>query len=172
MAGQTTGFDDDSVVCELEMAATPERVFEALTDPKQLFTWWGREPLLELRSFEMDPRPVGWWRFRCAPIPVADHGAIEEQRRKNAAQEFEAHGEVLEYDPPKLFVWSWQANWHKNPDHVTVVRWDVIRTKHGSLVRVTHSGLANEPLLRKDYGGGWYGMLALPRGLVSDTGGR
>src|SRR5438132_892111 len=105
-------------------------------------------------------------------IPGADHSAIEEQLRKNAAQDFEAHGEIIEYDPPKLLVWTWCANWHKDPDHVTGVRWEVTPTTHGSLVRVTHSGLANEPLLRKDYGGGWKGMLALLRGFVSETVGR
>jgi hypothetical protein len=34
-------------------------------------------------------------------------------------------------------------------------------TAMGTRVRVTHSGLANEPISRKDYGQGWQGVLRL-----------
>jgi len=76
--------DQDRVVAEIEIAAPPERVFQALTDQKQLFHWWGKEPSVELT-----------------------------------------------------------------------------RTAAGTRVRVTHSGLRNEPISRKDYGQGWEGVLRL-----------
>ena len=34
----------DAVVTEIEMAAPPERVFAALTDPAQLMLWWAATP--------------------------------------------------------------------------------------------------------------------------------
>lgn len=98
--------NQDAVTCESEIGALPERVFQALTDPKQLFTWWGEEPTVELSVFAMDARPGGRWRIRCKPVRGADHGAVGEQLRRSGAQEFEAHGEVLEYVPPRLLVWS------------------------------------------------------------------
>jgi uncharacterized protein YndB with AHSA1/START domain len=158
--------ESDAVTAEIDIAAPPERVFDALTDAKQLFAWWGQEPSVELSVFDMDARPGGCWRFRCKPAPGANHGAVGEQLRRNGADEFEAHGEVLECDPPRLFVWSWIANWHEDPARATVVRWELARTKDGTRVRVTHSGLSHEHLARKDYTGGWEGVLKLLRNFL------
>ena len=90
-----------------------------------------------------------------------NHGDVGEQLKRNAAQEFEAHGEVLEYVPPRLLVWSWIANWHAHPAHPTVVRWELTPTGNGTRVRVTHIGLTQEPVSRKDYKSGWQGVLRL-----------
>jgi uncharacterized protein YndB with AHSA1/START domain len=153
--------EHDSVTAEIEIAAPPEHVFAALTDPKQLFAWWGKEPSVELSVFEMDARPGGLWRFECRPAPGAQHGAVEEQLQRNKENTFEAHGEVLEYDPPRVLVWSWIANWHEHPNEATVVRWELTPTERGTRVQVKHSRLADEAIARKDYGGGWQGVLQL-----------
>ena len=153
--------EQDEVVVEVEIAVPPERVFQALTDAKQLFAWWGKEPSVELSVFEMDARPGGRWRFQCKPAAGAGHGPVGEQLRRNGAREFEAHGEVLEYVPPRLLVWSWVANWHEHPAHPTTVRWDLTPTAKGTRVRVTHSDLMQEPISRKDYESGWQGVLRL-----------
>ncbi len=81
--------EQDEVFVEVEMAVPPERVFQALTDAKQLFAWWGKEPSVELSVFEMDARPGGRWRFQCKPAAGAGHGAVGEQLRRNGAREFE-----------------------------------------------------------------------------------
>jgi hypothetical protein len=39
------------------------------------------------------------------------------------------------------------------------VRWELAESKGGTLVRDTHSGLAELPVSRKDYSGGWPGVL-------------
>jgi uncharacterized protein YndB with AHSA1/START domain len=152
---------DDSVVVELEIAATPDRVFQALTDETQLFTWWGSEPSVDLSTFTMDARKGGRYDYQCTPKGNKDFGPITEQLKQNGKVVFRCHGEVLEIDPPRLLVWSWIANWHEHPHLTTIVRWELTRTKNGTLVRVTHSGLANEPASRKDYGSGWQGVLQL-----------
>jgi uncharacterized protein YndB with AHSA1/START domain len=151
----------DAITVDLEIAAPPERVFDALTDPKQLTAWWGSEPSVELTSFEMNPRPGGTWRYTCKPRPGHGQGAVEEQMRRSGTGEYEAHGEVLESVPPRLLVWSWIANWHDRPEQRTVVRWELEPTRKGTRVRVTHSGLAALPVARKDYGKGWQGVLRL-----------
>lgn len=109
----------------------------------------------------MDARKGGKYQFRCKPAPGAQHGEVGEQLRKRGLREFVCQGEVLEIDPPRLLVWSWIANWHENPEHATVVRWELSPTATGTRVRVTHSGLAQEPIARKDYGAGWVGVLQL-----------
>jgi len=163
MAAENLGANLDAVVCEIDVHAPPARVFQALTDPKKLFAWWSKEPSVELSLFEMDARPGGRWRFRGKPAADTEHDAGAEQLRRNNAQEFEAHGEVLEYDPPRLLVWSWIANWHERPLEPTVVRWELTPIKDGTRVRVTHSGLSRQGAAQKDYSGGWPGVLKLLR---------
>ena len=153
--------NDDVVVVDVEIGAPPERVFQALTDQKQLATWWGKEPSVILTRFDMDGRKGGKYRYECHAAPGAEHGEVGEQLKRNQAKQYECHGEVLEFDPPRLLVWSWMANWHEHPEHVTIVRWELEPTAKGTRVRVTHSGLRNEKIARNDYGQGWQGVLAL-----------
>jgi uncharacterized protein YndB with AHSA1/START domain len=77
----------------------------------------------------------------------------------NGVSEFECHGEIMEYHPPRLLVYTWIANWHVDKQRKTVVRWELTPTASGTRVKVTHSGLAQEPAARKDYSGGWVGVV-------------
>ncbi len=40
-----------------------------------------------------------------------------------------------------------------------MVRSELAASKGGTLLRVTHSGLSNLPVSRKDYSGGWPGVV-------------
>ena len=79
----------------------------------------------------------------------------------NGVSEFECHGEIVEMDPPRLLVYSWIANWHLDQSLRTVVRWELTPVAGGTRVAVTHSGLASEEAARKDYSGGWPGVLEM-----------
>jgi len=151
----------DTITQEIDIAAPPDRVFKALTDAVELKEWWGKEPSVELHHFEMDGRKGGFWTFDCTERPGHDHGEVGKQLARNHAKVFEAHGEVLECDPPRLLVWSWIANWHEHPTMATKVRWELTPIKGGTRVRVTHSGLTDENIARRDYGAGWTGVLQL-----------
>ena len=140
--------EQDAIVSEIEIAAPPERVFKALTDEKQLGIWW-TDGACPIKLFEMDARPGGRWRF------LTQAGDIE----VNGVRAFEAHGEILEYMPPRMLVYTWIANWHDNPAQTTVVSWELVPTRGGTRVKVTHSGLAQLPVARKDYAGGWPGAV-------------
>ena len=161
MSTANAKLDQDAVASEIEIAAPPERVFEALTDPRQLFRWWGSEPSVDLIKFDMEGRKGGKYYYECAPKPGADMGPVADVLKRNNARNFICRGEVLEFEPPRLLVWSWIANWHENPGQSTTVRWELTRTAKGTRVRVTHTGLRNEPISRKDYGQGWAGVLQL-----------
>ena len=153
--------EQDAIVQEIDIAAPPERVFRALTDAVELKEWWGKEPSVELHRFDMEGRKGGGWGFDCTERPGHGHGEVGEQLKRNKARKFEAHGEVLEFEPPRLLVWSWIANWHEHPTTPTTVRWELTPTKNGTHVKVTHSGLAKEHIARKDYDAGWDGVLQL-----------
>jgi uncharacterized protein YndB with AHSA1/START domain len=77
----------------------------------------------------------------------------------NGIREFQCHGEILELDPPVLLVYTWIGNWHVDSARKTVVRWELTPIVSGTHVKVTHSGLAQEPEARKDYSGGWTGVM-------------
>ena len=139
---------EDAVISEIEIAVPPERVFQALIDREQALRW-GTNDAFEIKSWEMDARPGGKWRFV----------SKEHSGKDGVGGEFDHHGEILQIDPPRLLVYSWFANWHAQPLHKTVVRWDLTPTPAGTKVKVTHSGLAQLPDARKGYSEGWQGLL-------------
>ena len=149
LAQITTG--QDSIITEIEVAAPPERVFKALTDPKQVIRWWGKEGPCKTKLWEMDARVGGRWRFEAAD-PTG-------KMVFNGISDFKVNGEILEYDPPRLLTYTWIANYHDQPDGETRVRWELTPVGNGTRVKVTHSGLAEEPVSRQGYSEGWPGVV-------------
>lgn len=49
----------DTIVEEITIEASAERVFEALTDPEQRAKWWGAKGRFETKHMESDLRPGG-----------------------------------------------------------------------------------------------------------------
>jgi uncharacterized protein YndB with AHSA1/START domain len=148
MAQASVTPDRDSVVSEIEIAAPPERVFQALTDEKQLFQWF-TDASCPVKSWQMDARRGGRYRY------ATQKGT----KVHNGVSEFECCGEILECDPPRVLVYTWIANWHDDPSLRTVVRWELTPRAGGTHVKVTHSGLAPEEESRKGYSGGWAGVV-------------
>jgi uncharacterized protein YndB with AHSA1/START domain len=144
--------NQDAVISEIHIAAPPERVFRALTDAGQQMQWWNNDACT-ISLFEMDARVGGKWRFKSAD-PT---GKLE----VNGVRDFEAHGEIVELDPPRLLAYTWIANWHDKPERSSLVRWELTSAANGTRVKVTHSGLTEQPVARKDYSGGWVGVLDL-----------
>jgi uncharacterized protein YndB with AHSA1/START domain len=140
--------DQDAVVTEIHIAAPPERVFKALTDPKELMRWFN-SPECPVKFWQMDARPGGRYSY------ATEKGSVV----VNSVSEFDCHGEILEVDPPRLLVYSWIGNWHDDKSRSTIVRWELAPEAAGTRVKVTHSGLAQETVARKDYSGGWPGVL-------------
>jgi uncharacterized protein YndB with AHSA1/START domain len=145
--------DQDAIVTEIEIATPPERVFQALTDPAQLMRWWGAPPLGTF--WEMDARPGGKWRFEISD-PSGKMGV-------NGVSTFKAHGEITEFDPLRVLAYTWLGNWHDHPERPSTARWELSATKTGTRVKITHSGLADQPIARKDFAGGWPGVLEMLR---------
>ena len=135
--------DQDTIVSEIDIAAPPERVFMAICDSAEVLR---RTP--QLSAFVMDVRAGGRW-FLEMPLPQPMFGVSVIRH----------HGEVLEVDPPRLLVYTWFANFHQDPNHRSLVRWELAPITSGTHVKVTHSGLASEPAARKGYAGGWPGVL-------------
>jgi len=148
MAAYTPTPDADAIVCEIEIAAPPERVFQALTDPAEVPQWWGQPGIYECKEFSADLRPGGKWR--CSGVS-AD------------GRPFDIHGEYLEIIPARLLVSTWRATW--TGDIQTKIRWELEPRSQGTLVRIRHSGFAAHPELAQAYRG-WPRMLGWLQALL------
>ncbi len=149
--------NQDVIITQIEIAAPPQRVFQALTDAGQLKRWF-TDPACPVKLWEMDARLGGRYRY------ATEKGTIV----VNNVSEFECHGEILEYDPPRVLAYTWIANWHDDVKRSTVVRWELTPKAGGTLVKVTHSGLTHLPIARKDYTGGWPGVVEMLKKFVED----
>src|SRR6202162_5316601 len=88
--------DSDAVLAEVFIAAPPERVFQAITDPKQMPLWWGQQGLYRVTEFKADVRPGGKWQSE----GVGADGTS-----------FRVEGEYLEVDRPHLLVHTWISSY-------------------------------------------------------------
>jgi uncharacterized protein YndB with AHSA1/START domain len=140
--------NQDSIIAEIDIAAPPVRVFEALTDLDQLLRWF-TDASCPVKSWKMDARLGGSYSYATEKANFVVNGV----------DEFKCYGEITEIDPPRLLVYTWVANWHLDPQNKTVVRWELTPTAAGTHLKVTHSGLAQDPEARKDYSGGWPGVV-------------
>ena len=149
MATTIITLDQDSIVSEIHIAAPPDRVFQALIDPRQVMIWWTSDEC-QIESFSMEPKRGGRWRY----------DSKQSALNVNGVSKFHCDGEVLEYDPPRLLAYTWIANWHEDKACRTVVRWEPAPQSGGTQVKLTHGGLATLPIARKDYSDGWPGVVA------------
>ena len=119
----------DVVRATVEIAAPPEEVFEALTDPAQLEEWWGTPESYRTGDWRTEPSPGGEWSVRTT---AADDSEARVQ------------GEYRVVDPPHTLEFTWAASWDDFAE--TTVRFDLVPTVvqgvSGTRLTVTHSGLA------------------------------
>ena len=140
--------DQDAIVSEITIAAPPERVFQALIDPKQVMQWWTSEQC-PIEAFSLAAKVGGRWMYDTQQTTMNVNGQTK----------FHCAGEVLEYDPPRALAYTWIANWHDDKTRRTSVRWELTPQGSGTRLKVTHSGLAQETASRKDYSSGWVGAV-------------
>jgi uncharacterized protein YndB with AHSA1/START domain len=162
--------DNDAVLAEIFIAAPPERVFQAITDPRQTTQWWGQKDTYRIGDWHSDLRPGGkWWT----------NGTGKDGKA------FRVEGEYLEVDPPRLLVQTWKPSYR--PGLNTVVRWELEpRSVHGlqhggpgkvgtgTLVKIHHSGFAGNTEAAADHSQGWKRVLGwlqgfAERGETADT---
>lgn len=143
--------NDDIILAEIQIAAPPERVFQAITDPRQMLQWWGQRGMYRTTKFETDVRVDGKWLSK----GVSDTG-----------ETFQVTGEYLEVDPPRLLVYTWLASWTGTLK--TTVRWELAPSNGGTLAKIQHSGFAGNPDAAKNHGQGWQRVLAWVQAFVEN----
>lgn len=100
------------------LAATPQRVHRALTDPDQLVAWFWPPSFAATATIE--PKVGGAWRFASGPAEIG------------------ASGEFREFGPDLLaWTWRWDGEEHASLAIVTLVpegEGTRLRVKHDELV--------------------------------------
>jgi uncharacterized protein YndB with AHSA1/START domain len=170
LATATVSPNQDAVLAEIFIAAPPERVFEAITDPSQLARWWGQSGLYRVTESTSDVRPGGKW----SSAGVGADGT-----------KFRVDGEYLEVDPPRRLVHTWNPSYRAGLK--TVVYWDLepqsVHGLHpsgpkkagvGTLVKLRHEGFGSDEQACRDHGEGWKRVLGwlvafVERGETVDT---
>lgn len=140
--------NDDVIIAEIQIAAPPERVFDALVSPEQVMRWWGQSGIYRCTEFKADLRVGGRWSS-AGVGPGGDN--------------FEVTGEYLEIDAPRLLVHTWVASWTGRAK--TTVRWELEPKEQGTQVTLRHSGLSAYPNLAQSYRG-WPRMLGWLQALL------
>lgn len=164
MATIATTPEQNAVVGEIFIAAPPERVFQAITDPKQMPQWWGQQGLYRVTEWKADLRPGGKW----SSVGAGADGTA-----------FRVDGEYLEVDPPRLLVHTWIPSY--GDQLKTIVRWELephtIHGMHhggpakmgtGTLVKIRHEGFAADGQGALSHAQGWKRVLAWMQAFVEE----
>ena len=121
------------ILQEVELPHPVERVWKALTDPRELAQWFGAS----------DIRLEKGARFRILSPPNPHWDGIR-------------RCEVLDVEAPRRLVYSWQMTGHETHR----VEWTLRPTASGTALRVRHSGFAPDWALRAMVTRGYEALLA------------
>jgi uncharacterized protein YndB with AHSA1/START domain len=110
------------ILATVEIAASPERVFQALAS-KEVCDWWVRPGVFDTREWTGDVRVGGAWR--ATGMGNGRPYAIE--------------GEYLEVDPPRKLVHTWHGV--GAPGEPSTVTYLLERLDGGTRVTLRHSGV-------------------------------
>lgn len=144
--------EGEVIVGEVEIAAGPEAVFRALTEPERLRSWWGSKETYRIEEWRSELRPGGAWESR----------GID-----STGGPFSVHGVFLAIEPPRRLVYTWNPSWAEGPE--TTVSYELVPTDHGTLVRVRHDGFGSADAFRKSHLEGWPAVLGWLRTHAENT---
>ena len=91
---------NDTIVCEIDIDAPPERVFQAWIDPQQRLAWWGDDNTYRCTSMDSDLRVGGKWST---------------QGRRMQGKDFTVQGDYTRIEPPRVLGFTWNPDFHGTP---------------------------------------------------------
>jgi uncharacterized protein YndB with AHSA1/START domain len=118
---------EHKIIVDVEIAAPPERVFDAWTDPDQLLAWWGDDDWYRTTEWQVDARPGGKWRCE-----GAGSGGM--------SGPFHVDGEYTLVERPKRLGFTWNPSWE--PGVTTRVLIELTPAGAGTRLRLTHTGFS------------------------------
>lgn len=138
VADVTTG----TVKAVVEIDASPEEVFRALTDPNELAAWWGADDAYRTFDWRIDLRAGGEWSC---------------QARNAGGRLSSVRGRYVTVDPPRLLEYTWQPSWEEFAE--TRIRHELTPVDGHTRLTVTHSGFGERGESCNEHATGWNRVL-------------
>jgi uncharacterized protein YndB with AHSA1/START domain/limonene-1,2-epoxide hydrolase len=132
------------ILATVEVAATPDRVFAALTSA-DVIDWWVRPGVFDTRTWDGNATPGGHWRTS----GVGPRGP------------YELTGEYLQVDPPRRLVHTWEDP--EAPGATSKVSYDLSTIDSGTRITLRQEGEFASPVVCANIAIGWetsFGQLA------------
>jgi uncharacterized protein YndB with AHSA1/START domain len=139
--GADSGSQRETLVVRKTIHASPERLFEAWTEPEQLRAWWGPEGIICIAA-EVDLRTRGRYRIG---------NQLPDQRVLWIVGEFEV------VEPPRRLVYTWRLEGISETEERVTVQFE--SQGAATEVIVTHERIPNRDL-RDQHEQGWEGCLS------------
>lgn len=138
MSVESTGNDDKTLVIERQFKTSPERLYEAWTNPEILQKWWGPEGVTTPK-LDLDVREGGNWT-------TTFHS---EQMGERVVS-----GKYVTLEPPNrlVFTWGWVDNGTRG--HETIVEIVLLRVGDSTLLTLTQN-IFEETSDRDNHRFGW-----------------
>jgi len=127
------------VVVSVELAATPERVFEAISS-RDITRWWVRPGVFDTREWSGDLRVGGRWRAS---------GTMR-------GQPYTLEGAFLEVHAPRKLVHTWERG--SAPASSSTVSYSLEPLAEGTRLTVRHSGVESPDVCSR-FAAGWESSL-------------
>ena len=118
----------DTIVQEITIRGSAERIFEALTDPARRAKWWGAEGRFQVAGMESDLRVGGKWMMSGIGM---------------GGRPFTVQGVYREVVRPRRLAFTWLPSWQGDAVE-SLVRFDIEEKNGLSTVRLTHTGLTSD----------------------------
>jgi uncharacterized protein YndB with AHSA1/START domain len=141
-ANVVADIEKGQVLASVEIAAPPERVFQALTSAEDVLRWWGDDFSHRTTEWEADLRPGGKWRAG---------GKMHDGRT------YQVHGEYVEVEPPNKLVFTWRPDW--DAPNETRVTYLLEALDTGTRLTLRHEGFANRVPACRAHTQGWTRVL-------------
>src|SRR5437763_3878314 len=113
-----------SIIATVEIAASPERVFQALAS-REIIDWWVRPGVFDTREWTGDVRVGGRWRTSGI----------------GRGRPYSLEGEFVEVDPPRKLVHTWHPV--GSPDPPSTVTYIVEPSGQGTRLTLRHTGMSS-----------------------------
>jgi uncharacterized protein YndB with AHSA1/START domain len=129
--------DAGAILATVDIAAPPERVFEAITTD-EITQWWGDPSMYRTTKYKANLRVGGAWKSE----GVGADGSA-----------FAVEGEFLEIDPPRKLVQTWKPGW--DPVGTTTLTFHLDPISTGTRVTLRHTGFAKNAESCGSHASGW-----------------
>jgi uncharacterized protein YndB with AHSA1/START domain len=117
-----------TVLASVEIARPADRVFRALTEPRELMAWWGSPETYRAHSWTADFRVGGRWRC---------------DGKSADGRPYSVQGEFLEIVPPRRLVQTWQYDWEQGQPE-TKLTYTLDEIPGGTRLTVRHEGFRSQ----------------------------